>query len=171
MRSPWRRPVGRDGLRDVSSHRHRQGVHVGQTQYCCGCKHTGRPQDFTGRMDRHQTPSEIRRPSEGAAVSAADWVANLQAQPVDGDPERARRRDEGRHQGRWKQIRIAEGTTAGLRIAVATSTRGYSIAFAATAPNARAIHFPGSVRLVRANVNVTFVDDTRPPSKPVTRYP
>jgi hypothetical protein len=45
------------------------------------------------------------------------------------------------------------------------------MAFAATAPNASARSAARSVRLVRAKVNVTLVDDTRPASKPVTRYP
>jgi hypothetical protein len=59
--------------------------------------------------------------------------------------------------------------TAGASAAVVRSTRGKSTALAATAPYACPHPPPGSVRLARANVSVTFVDDARPPRKPVTR--
>ena len=57
----------------------------------------------------------------------------------------------------------------GFRTVVASRTRGKTIAFAPTAPSASAPSRAGSVRLVRAKVNVTFVDEIRPPSRPVTR--
>ena len=53
--------------------------------------------------------------------------------------------------------------------AVATSTRGNSIALAATTPNASSRPIAGLSRLVRANVNVTFVEEMSPPISPVAR--
>ena len=57
-------------------------------------------------------------------------------------------------------------TSGAFSAAVATSTRGNSIALAATTPKASSRPIAGCVRLARANVNVTFVDEIEPADQP-----